>query len=384
MNFSTLVQFSKLVTDSPTSESVSSLLSETVVDKCGGFHALVFGTESSGDFTVLSSYGGCKLELSSLDLSGVDSLGELRAAVMRVCSGRGYHFRAFPLISEAGLFGALGVLYLETSSLTQENWKFIEGLTELTAISLNKTYQHQKLQKAFDELRASQDALVRTEKLRALGEMSAGIAHDLKNLLNPLQLYTDHIRDVLDDKKEVIDALARMDRVLNRGLETVERLRDFSRLSPEDSEAVSTDLNLMAREALEISKSRLGSTNLVLELGAPVPVLIRPSDCVTAIVNLLFNAIDATEGKGTITVRAGMSGENAWIEVEDNGPGIPEEIRSKIVEPLFTTKGQKGTGLGVSIVHAFTLRHGGHLDIESPPGRGARFRMSFPSENRQH
>ena len=85
MNFSTLVQFSKLVADSPTSESVSSLLSKTVVDKCGGFHALVFGTGSSGNFKVLSSYGGCKLELSSLDLRGVDSLVELRAAVMEVC-----------------------------------------------------------------------------------------------------------------------------------------------------------------------------------------------------------------------------------------------------------------------------------------------------------
>ena len=188
MNFSTLVQFSRLVTDSPTSEGVFSLLSETVVDRCGAFHALVFGTESSGDFTVLSSYGGCKLELSRLNLSGVDSVVELRAAVMKVCGDRGYHFRAFPLISDAGLFGALGVLYLEESSLTNENWTFIEGLTELTAISLNKTYQHQKLQKAFDELRASQDALVRTEKFRALGQMSAGIAHDLKNLLHPLQL----------------------------------------------------------------------------------------------------------------------------------------------------------------------------------------------------
>jgi len=383
VNFSTLVQFSKLVADSPTSESVSSLLSKTVVDKCGGVHALVFGTETSGDFTVLSSYGSCKLELSSLDLRGVDSLVELRAAVMEVCSGRGYHFRPLPLISDAGLFGALGVLYLESSCLANENWTFIEALTELTAISLNKTYQHQRLQKAFDDLRASQDALVRTEKLRALGEMSAGIAHDLKNLLHPLQLYTDHIRDVLNDSKEVIDTVARMDRVLNRGLETVERLRDFSRLSPEDSEAVSTDLNLMVREALEISKSRLASATLVLELGAPALVLIRPADCVTAIVNLLFNAIDATEGKGTITVRTGMSDDNAWIEVEDNGPGIPEEIRSRIVEPLFTTKGQKGTGLGVSIVHAFTLRHGGHLDIDSPPGHGARFRMSFPTDSSQ-
>src|SRR6185436_3979212 len=99
----------------------------------------------------------------------------------------------------AGLFGALGVVYTEARPPSEEAWAFIQGLTELTAISLNKAYQHLKLQQAFDDLRASQDALIRTERFRALGEMSAGIAHDLKNLLNPLQLYTDNLRDVANN-----------------------------------------------------------------------------------------------------------------------------------------------------------------------------------------
>jgi signal transduction histidine kinase len=222
--------------------------------------------------------------------------------------------------------------------------------------------------------------MVRTEKFRALGQMSAGIAHDLKNLLNPLQLYADHLRDVADDRNEVLEAAGRIERVLNRGLETVERLKDFSRLTPEESEAVPTDLNTMVREAVEISRPKLAGTSLVLELGEPPLVPLRQADCVTAIVNLLFNAVDAVQAKGKVTVRTGTSGNGVFVEVEDDGPGIPESIREKILEPLFTTKGKHGTGLGVPIVYAFAQRHGGRLEIESEPGHGATFRMWFPGE----
>jgi two-component system, NtrC family, sensor kinase len=173
--------------------------------------------------------------------------------------------------------------------------------------------------------------------------------------------------------------LDRIDRVLTRGLETVERLRNFSRLTPEESEAVPTNLNLMVHEAVEISKPKLSTNQVVLELGDPPAVSVRPADCVTAIVNLIFNAVDATEGKGEITVRTGTSDGGGWIEVEDKGPGIPAEVRARLLEPHFTTKGKQGTGLGVSIVYAFTQRHAGRLDIESEPGQGARFRMWFPA-----
>ena len=205
MEISTLVQFSRLVSDSTTSEGVFSLLSKTVVDECQAFHALVFGTADTGDFTMLSSYGACDIEAGKLELEGVCTAAELRAAVMKMCAGRGYSIRTIPLISETGLFGALVVVYLESHALDEKQWTLIEGLTELTAISLNKAYQNRKLQKAFDDLRVSQDALIRTEKFRALGQMSAGIAHDLKNLLNPLLLYTDLMRDAAGNRDEVLE-----------------------------------------------------------------------------------------------------------------------------------------------------------------------------------
>jgi signal transduction histidine kinase len=303
---------------------------------------------------------------------------ELRTAVARACAEREYGFRAMPLISDAGLFGAIVVVYSLAAPLSQEQWNVVELLAELTAISLNKAYQHQKLQKAFDDLRISQETLIRTEKFRALGQMAAGIAHDLKNLLNPLQLYTDVIRDSANDPKEVVDIADRLDRVLTRGLETVERLRGYSRLSPDETEEELTDLNSMVSEALEISKPRLKGIEVQTVLADSVMVMIRPADCVTAIVNLLFNAADALEGQGRITISTGKDRNDVWVEIADNGPGIPPEVKKRILEPLFTTKGNSGTGLGVPIVYAFTQRHGGRLDIESTAGQGARFRMSFP------
>lgn len=380
MEFSTLVQFSKLVSDSPTAEGVFSLLAQTVVEKCNAFHALVFGTGDSGDFCLLSSYGGFDQgRLQSLALEDVDTVSELRVVVAKVCGDGGLDVRIIPLISEAGLFGALGVLHSETHSPAERQWMLIDGLTELTAISLNKAYQHQRLQKAFDDLRLSQEALVRTEKFRALGQMSAGIAHDLKNILSPLLLYTGVIQDAAADTNEVRDISGRMERILNRGLETVERLRDFSRQSEEEIEASPIDLNAMVHEAVEISKPRLKGISTVLELGQPAITLLRAADCVTAIVNLIVNSADALDGKGTITIRTGSSDGGGWVEIADSGPGIPAEIRAKILEPFFTTKGDAGTGLGLSIVYAFTQRHGGHLDIQSEPGQGARFRMWFPA-----
>jgi len=139
VEFSTLVRFSRLVSDSPTSESVFALLGHTVVEKCRAFHAMVFGTTANGDFTILSSHGGCDLDPQSIDLDGVCSAGELRTAVMTTWGSRNYGFRFFPLISDSGLFGVLVVVYLESSPLNDAQWTFIEALNELTAISFNKT-----------------------------------------------------------------------------------------------------------------------------------------------------------------------------------------------------------------------------------------------------
>src|SRR5581483_4713991 len=145
--------------------------------------------------------------------------------------------------------------------------------------------------------------------------------------------------DAAGNRDEVLEVSDRIERILNRGLETVERLRDFSRQQSDESEDVPTDLNVMVREAIEITKPRMGRIQLEVELGTPPAALLRPADCITAIVNLILNAADALGGQGKIRVLTGSSDGGAWLEVADNGPGIPAEIKSRVLEPFFTTKG---------------------------------------------
>lgn len=376
MELSVVIQFARLVADSEDSVSVFSFLAQTVVDRCGAVNARVFGIGESGDFEPLAEAG---LEGNNeLDPSGTVSVADLHEAAARTYAER-FDLHTFPMISDARLFGALVVLWPRGHASTGRQWQLVEGLSELTAISLAKAYQQRKLQDAFDNLRASQETLLRTEKVRALGQMAAGIAHDLRNLLTPLVLYCDEMQDP-DASPGKVKRIARsMDTSITRGLQTVERLRDFSRQSPEEDEGEPTDLNIMVSEALEICRPRLAGIRLAVVPGTPPPAVLRPSDCVTAVVNLLVNAAEALNGRGSISVTTGSTDGGAFIEVADDGPGIPAGLKDKIFEPFFTTKGNAGTGLGIAIVQSFAERYGGRLTVDSEPGRGARFTLWFPT-----
>jgi signal transduction histidine kinase len=224
--------------------------------------------------------------------------------------------------------------------------------------------------------------MARTEKLRALGQMAAGISHDLKNILNPLSLHLQFVarsldRGQVDDAKE---SVGEMRQSLQRGVQTLERLRSFSRQS-NDEKTERLPLDPLAREAVAIGKSRAASGSgrlpkIVEELGDPPPVNVIASEIVAALVNLVVNAIDA--GAGTITLRSGTEEGGSWVEVADDGPGMPPEVAKRVFEPFFTTKGEEGTGLGLAMVYATMQRHGGSVSVDTAPGKGTRFRFHFP------
>jgi signal transduction histidine kinase len=234
------------------------------------------------------------------------------------------------------------------------------------------------------QLRASEEILRRTERLRSLGEMAAGISHDIKNILNPAGLQLTRLERAFgrNDLSVARDATAALRQVLARGVETVERLRAFSRQEPEAA-LQPVDLGKLALEAIELVRPRMSSgdrtpCHIVTDLGASPAVHGAETDLVAAVVNLIANAIDAMPRGGTIRVATGSDERGPWLDVADDGPGMTPEVRARVFEPFFTTKGDAGTGLGLAMVYACMVRHGGSVELDSSPGHGARFRLRFP------
>jgi two-component system cell cycle sensor histidine kinase/response regulator CckA len=232
------------------------------------------------------------------------------------------------------------------------------------------------------ERKRMEATLEQSHKLRALGQMASSIAHDLNNILAPITLQVQLLRRVMGTDEPCDDMLELIETAVRTGADTVARLRNFSRQEP-DPRAEPTDPDQMAELARQICLPRLREHPDVRLLRVPAPtqrVLVRPSELVNALVNLIVNALEALSGKGTITMRTGTDLEEGyvWIEVADDGPGMPPDLERRAVEPFFTTKAQ-GTGLGLAMVYACAHRYGGRLDIDTRPGRGTVVRLSFPT-----
>lgn len=299
----------------------------------------------------------------------------------------GDRFRAakvLPLTGHGAMYGALVLLYEEP---LDEELTVIRGLVELTTLGLDRHVYDRRLAATFADLRESRDAQARAYRLGALGQMAAGVSHDLKNILNPLDLQIQLLRRLVPrDDEAITETLDDMKLVIRRGVDTIDRLRGFSRQTPVDSEAA-VDVDHLVREAREIASARLVSpvsarVVIELELGATRPARAVGSEVVAAVVNLVVNAIDATLGVDApcvVTLSTRDAAEWVAIEVKDDGPGMPADVAKRVFEPFFSTKGAKGTGLGLSNVYAFARRSGGRIELDTAEGEGARFTLYLPA-----
>lgn len=238
-----------------------------------------------------------------------------------------------------------------------------------------------------EQLQRTQETLQRGEKLRALGQMAAGIAHDLKNLLSPLSMRLE----LLDPARPEADRpsaeegranIGKMRGIVERGVQTIQRLQGFSRQSPEASQEP-VELNRVGREAIELARPLMANQGslctLVEEFGSPPTLRGSFSELLSAVVNLVGNSIDALPHGGTITLRTGGERGGAWLQVLDDGPGIAPEVEKRLFEPFFTTKGDKGLGLGLAMVYSTVARHGGTVSYSTELGRGTSFTLWFPA-----
>ncbi|MFT3764403.1 MAG: HAMP domain-containing sensor histidine kinase [Minicystis sp.] len=370
-----------LYADSPA--EIVKLLADAARTELGADGAAVVEVTATGEAKVVEARDLPAAAASfQADLDVIDA--ELGERLLAACAGRFAEACTLPMMSGGDIFGALVLFSARPGALADEARRDAQTLADVAAVAVGKATQLAELKRSNAELRASREALLRTEKLRALGEMAAGISHDLKNILNPLSLHLQLLSRILKRGGQgAEEAIAEMNQVLRRGVETVERLREFSRQAPE-TRMERVDVEALTHEAVELSRPRVASqrargVRVVEALGRTPPVHARPSELVVALLNLIVNAIDAVGEGGTVTVSSGEGDGGAWARVQDDGPGIPEEIQRRIFEPFFTTKGREGTGLGLAMVYAFVQRHGGKLTLDTGPDKGTTFTLWLPT-----
>lgn len=297
-----------------------------------------------------------------------------------------------PLRSESRVFGVLVAARRAANGFDSVECEFLRQLSEHVALAAGQAQLHGALQQAYDDLRQTQQVVMQEERLRALGQMASGIAHDINNALSPVSLYTESMLE----SEPHLSARARsyletIQRAVEDVAQTVARMREFYRQREIQLDLAPVDVNLLAQQVLDLTRARWSDMPLqhgitiqsVTDFAPDLPKIMGvESEIREALTNLVFNAVDAMPQGGTLTLRTRLSAVAGGagvvlIEVADNGIGMDEETRVRCLEPFFTTKGERGTGLGLAMVFGAVQRHSATLEIESAPGRGTTMRLLF-------
>ena len=230
--------------------------------------------------------------------------------------------------------------------------------------------------------------LMRGERLREVGEVAAGVAHNFNNLLTVIRGNAEIISDKLAQDDPLQQRVAKILKASDDGAQIIKRIRDSTRhraraaapRAPVDLNEIVKDSIAFTEDYAKASQDERGARvrfETALAGGLP-PVRANPGALREAFVNLLRNAVDAIEGEGSITVETRAEADHNVVKVNDTGGGMSQEVQEKLFRPFFTTKGEKGTGLGLATCYATVRRHGGDIEVESEPGMGTTFTVRLP------
>lgn len=292
---------------------------------------------------------------------------------------------------------AVGVLCVSSYTEFRFSTDFVEFLTAVgnqIGVAIENANLYQGLKEAYDELRKTQEQLIRTEKLASLGKLAATVAHEINNPLSVVLTYTKLMKNMVKrgsfSPKRLSDIsrfLATMESETARCGEIVRNLLAFARHSTLNvaehrvEEIIQRTVALVAHD-LEMKEMRL---RCVCEPGLP-PVRCDFRQIQQALLNLMINGIEAMGKGGLLSLEAQKGDREGFLmlSIKDTGCGIPQENLSQIFEPFFTTKEDaKGVGLGLAVVYGIITRHGGSIEVESRVGEGTTFRIYLPCVSAQ-
>jgi PAS domain S-box-containing protein len=295
-----------------------------------------------------------------------------------------------PLAVESKVFGVVVAARREAGQFSSGDCEFLRQLSEHVALALHQADLYGALQRAYEDLRQTQQSVMQQERLRALGQMASGIAHDINNALSPAALYTQSLLERDSSlSSQAKESLVIIQRAIEDVAHTVARMREFYRHRGRQRPHDSINLNHAIEQVIELTRARWSAMpeergvviRMQTDLSADLPVIIGvEAEIRDALTNLILNAVDAMPSGGLLTLRSRtFESDQVRVDVIDTGTGMDEATRTRCMEPFFTTKGERGTGLGLTMVYGMLERHSGEIEIDSVPGKGTLVRLIFPA-----
>ena len=297
-----------------------------------------------------------------------------------------------PLFYKGEVFGTLNLTSRHPNSYADKKKRIVlEQIAGQVAVAIKNAllYEeakraYEEAKRAYEELNVAQDYMVRSEKLRALGEMAGGVAHDFNNVLSVILGRAQLAMDSAEDPR-LKKSLHAIEQAALDAAKTVRRLQEFTRVRT-DTDFDQVDVSHLVRSALQMAEPRLmegrekDSVNIEVgvDLNTVNSVWGDTAELREALLNIIFNAVDAMPEGGKLTIKAWQEDNQVILSVADTGVGIPDKMIANIFDPFFTTKGPDGVGLGLSITYGIITRHGGNIDVESSLGSGSTFYIRLP------
>jgi len=296
-----------------------------------------------------------------------------------------------PLFAKDKALGAIAADHVEAGrSITKQTLESVMTFAQQAGLAIHNAFMYQelktfsqqmeeKIQQTTADLRKTEAQLIRSEKLAALGQLAAGIAHEIRNPLTSINILIHSLRDKPSDEERHQEDLRVIEEEIHRINEIVDQFLRFAKPAPPLLQEA--DVLSLFEETLLLLKPQIEKQRIFVEKEFPAlpPTVLDREQMKQVILNLLLNALQAMPGGGRLRLSAQVLEDNRWIQlsIQDTGVGIPPEDMNKLFDPFFSTK-EGGVGLGLSIAHRILDQHRGKIQAQSTPGRGTLFTLWLP------